>query len=353
MLYWRMPGSDIFDIHSMLCAPHCSRSSPPASRSQEELIVCGISLASPSLRFSRLARPAASTTQRAFTELVGLGLGVVDRVLADLASRSTSPTRQPWSTSTPSPRARAANSFSNRPRSIWKLSCAGQKLTPNSPRWEMSLLSSVGREEAQSELDQMALLEVGLHPDYLREVVRACRHGRFADLERRQRRGALALLEHHHRGVLSLALELDRERQSGQPATQDRDVIALGRRPQRHHLELRRATIAQLYLLGWVSGAGRGPPMPGRSPAPGGPPGGSLVVVRLGGSRPVARLEGSLVVGRLGGSHLVARPGGSRPGVRRFPPVARRLRRRSPAVGRPRMTCIRAVCSSVSPFSSS
>ena len=57
-------------IQSTCRGPKSSMSSPPASRNQAELIVCPTSLARPSLRFSRLARPAASTTQRAVVDAV-------------------------------------------------------------------------------------------------------------------------------------------------------------------------------------------------------------------------------------------------------------------------------------------
>ena len=52
------------------------------------------------------------------------------------------------------------------------------------------------REEPQSAFDVLLLAEVVCHADHVREVVGPCRHGRLADLERRQRRGPFSLLEH-------------------------------------------------------------------------------------------------------------------------------------------------------------
>jgi hypothetical protein len=57
-----------------------------------------------------------------------------------------------------------------------------------------------------------------VHPDDLVEVVGAAGHRRLADLERRQRRWALALLEHDHARLRPRLLELDRQRQTRQPA---------------------------------------------------------------------------------------------------------------------------------------
>ena len=56
-------------------------------------------------------------------------------------------------------------------------------------------------EEAQARLGQFVGLEVVLHPDHLGEVVGAQLDRRLPDLERRQRRRALALLSDEDRGT--------------------------------------------------------------------------------------------------------------------------------------------------------
>ena len=133
--------------------------------------------------------------------LVGFGLGVVDRVPAarvevDLADAAA------LQHIDPEPARTRRQLVLEQPPVDLKIVLRRELGRP-----EFDPLADVGvvvrrREEAEAELDQVALFEVGLEPDHLREVVRPRRHGRFAHLERRQRRRPLALLEHHNRGVL-------------------------------------------------------------------------------------------------------------------------------------------------------
>jgi hypothetical protein len=98
--------------------------------------------------------------------------------------------------------------------------------------------------EAQPTLDQVLILEVVPHPYDFGEVVCSGWHGRLANLERRQWRWTLTLLEHHDARLGAHPLELDRQRQSCQSATQDCHVIAFAWRAHCRDLDSRCSALA-------------------------------------------------------------------------------------------------------------
>ncbi len=109
-----------------------------------------------------------------------------------------------------------------------------------------------GHEEPQTELALLVLLEVIAHPDHLAVVIGADLDARLPDLERRLGRGLGPLVGDEHAGVGTLALELNRDRQPGEAATEDRHVVMAVRCIDRHRLEHRRRTVVcHQLLLGW------------------------------------------------------------------------------------------------------
>ena len=85
-----------------------------------------------------------------------------------------------------------------------------------------------GREVvAEAELPQVRVVEVVAQPADVREVVARDLERRLADLERCLGRRPLPLLQHEHGGLRARALELQGQRQPGEPAAQDRDIVSV------------------------------------------------------------------------------------------------------------------------------
>ena len=91
--------------------------------------------------------------------------------------------------------------------------------------------------EADTHLRELVLVDVVLEPEDAREVVGADLETRLADLEGRLGRRSLALLRNHDGGLRPRALELKRERQPGQTAPQNRNVVAVLEIPAREFVD--------------------------------------------------------------------------------------------------------------------
>ncbi len=99
------------------------------------------------------------------------------------------------------------------------------------------------QEEAQPELPLLVALEMVAHADHLAVVVGADLDARLADLESRLGRGLGTLVGDQDAGFGTLTLELNRDRQSGESAAEDRNVVMAVRCVDRHRLEHRRRTV--------------------------------------------------------------------------------------------------------------
>src|SRR5690606_38301305 len=89
----------------------------------------------------------------------------------------------------------------------------------------IDVVTAVGEEEAEAELLELALLEVGSQPEHLAEVVRRDLDGRLAHLVGRDRQRMPVALEDQDVQLREALAELQRQREAGKPAAQDDHVV--------------------------------------------------------------------------------------------------------------------------------
>ena len=183
--------------------------------------------ASPSCRFSRPARPLASTTQRAVTVArVPSAVSVTrwpclaERDRAHAAAVEHRRARV---------RVRCSRKFSNRPRSSWNDGTGGnsRRAELDAPR-EVAVVA-VREEVAKAELLELRAAQVRLEVEPLLKVVRADLDARFADLERGFAHRMLPLLGDEHANRGRLQMQLPRQAPPARPPPRMTTSYALGR----------------------------------------------------------------------------------------------------------------------------
>ncbi len=159
----------------------------------------------------------------------------------------------------------SARKFSNTPRSICHDGVDMKRLAPSSVTSARSRSPSE-KKKRKPNLRRCWSSRCARQAERLGEVVRADLDARLADLVRGGRRRMRAALDDAHVERRHRVLQLQRERQAGEPAARDQDVVMRTRRRGRGGLRMRHGGLA--------AGAGdtaRGPAYPIGAASEGGP----------------------------------------------------------------------------------